>query len=75
MTIEQAFNHLLNNWAANSQEFKNKYRQYKSKFEKSKGMKKAEILEKKYYVGNDKKREMLLAARYKAKPEIWIPPK
>lgn len=71
MTLEKAFEHLLENWIKQEPGFKEKYKPYRSKHEKSKKMKPSEIMEKDYYVGDKKKREMLLNAGYKMKPEAW----
>lgn len=75
MTIDQAFNHLIKNWASLDPDFKNKYRQYKSKTLKTKLMSKEEIRKKDYYIGEHKKKEMLLAAGYLVIPEVWKLPK
>lgn len=75
MTITQAFNHLLQNWKDQKQDFKDKYKPYKSKHEKIQGMKVSEVKEKLYYVGDEKKREMLKEAGYKVEPEVWHKPK
>jgi hypothetical protein len=58
MTIAQAFNHLLQNWPDQDQEFKNKYRSYRSKYLKNKKDPKAEG------IGKWKIIEMLEAAGY-----------
>lgn len=69
MTVEQAFKHLLDTWKDQDKDFKDKYRSYKSKWLKSQKDKTAEK------IGDGKIREMLLAAKYKVKPEDWKAPK
>jgi hypothetical protein len=75
MTIEKAFNHLLKEWEDQPKWFRDKYRSYRSRYEKSKGMKAKEIIEKRYYVGTDKMREMLLKAGYTETPADYKAPK
>lgn len=58
MTIPQAFKHLLDKWTDQDQEFKNKYRSYRSKYLKKIKDPKAEG------IGYWKKVEMLEAAGY-----------
>ncbi len=69
MTINQAFEHLLNNWKEQQPEFKDKYRSYKSKYLKSLKYKKAEK------IGQGKIFEMLEAAGYTIEIKVKPPKK
>jgi hypothetical protein len=62
MTIDQAFEHLLNKWKEQKKDFRDKYRSYRSKFQSGKFKE----------VGHRKMREILLEAGYK---ENWEAPK
>lgn len=62
MTIEQAFKHLLDNWEFQSKEYKDKFKSYRSKYINGRS-----------YVGESKKKEMLMSAGYKIKISV-IPP-
>lgn len=61
MTEEQAFEHLLDNWKSQGQEYKDKYKSYRSKFLKNGP------------VGEKKKREMLIEAGYSIKTVVKLP--
>jgi hypothetical protein len=67
MTLKEAFEDLLNNWQDLPKEYKEQYKAYRTKFLKPDP-------EKHYYVGEDKKREMLTKAGYKG-IEKWVKPK
>lgn len=62
MTLTEAFNDLLNNWKELPKEFRDKYRSYRSKYNKSLKDAKAEK------IGEGIMREMLLKAGYS---EVW----
>lgn len=64
MTIDQGLKHLLDRWKDQDKEFKDKYRSYRSK-----------LLNQSDYVGEGKKREMLLAAGYKIVEKVTPPKK
>lgn len=68
MTTEQAFNHLIQNWESLPDDFRHKYRTYKSRYLNKSGNQVKKV-------GRDVMEQMLLEAGYTVKPEIWKKPK